>query len=252
MKILIVDDERWIRKGVVKMVQGQHVQVETILEADGMESAWDIVDKEHPDIVISDVKFPIGNGCLLCEKIHNKYPEIKIIMLSGYDDFAYVKNALKYKAVDYLLKPVDKLVLNEVISNVIDEINRGNRERNDALRQDSVLNSREIVAEIKKEIQDSWWKKLSLSLLSQKYCISASYLSDIFAKYVGVSLVNYQMKIRIEKAKSFLIMTDKSILEISEAVGYEDPRYFTRVFKKITGETPKQYRTSIRAEIDEE
>lgn len=252
MKILIVDDERWIRKGLIKMIENQHDKVKTILEADGMEMAWDIVGKEHPDIVISDVKFPVGNGCILCEKIYNKYPRIKIIMLSGYDDFTYVKRALKYKAADYLLKPVDKLVLNETISNVIEEMSVCGRKKTEKLYEDSSLNSKEIVERIKKEIRDCWWKKISLSMLANKYHMNASYLSDAFAKYAGVSLVNYQMNIRIEKAKSFLIMTDKSILEISEAVGYEDSGYFIRVFKKITGKTPKQYRLSTRKEMNEE
>ena len=78
--------------------------------------------KPRPEIVVSDVRFQMDQ-LRACQKLHQKLPESKFVMLSGYNDFQYVKAALGYKAVDYLLKPVDKDVLNETIGRAVQEWN---------------------------------------------------------------------------------------------------------------------------------
>ena len=121
MKLLVADDERWIRKGILKMVdQGAH-GFEEIFEAGTLAAFEEIFLKEKPEIVISDVRFPSGTSCELCQKLYENHPSTKFIMLSGYDDFTYVKAALGYKAVDYLLKPVDKGELNDTIRKAMEE-----------------------------------------------------------------------------------------------------------------------------------
>lgn len=251
MKILVVDDERWIRKGIVKMIQGEHADIDEIIEADGMENGWQQTQEKCPDIVLADVKFSIGNGCLLCEKIYRSYPKTKIIMLSGYADFEYVKSALQYKAIDYLLKPVEKSVLNETIHKAIQEIKNIeiNSEEQKCNEETVFYKSEDIIEKIKRDINEHYWEKIVLSDLACKYHINAAYLSELFSKTAGVSLVNYQMKIRTEKAETMLLMTNDSVAEISQKVGYENSRYFTRVFKKMTGMSPKEYRDHIRMEL---
>ncbi len=251
MKILVVDDERWIRKGIVKMIQGEHTEIDEIIEADGMENGWEKMQQKNPDIVLADVKFSVGNGCLLCEKIYRSYPKTKIIMLSGYADFEYVKSALQYKAIDYLLKPVEKSVLNETIDKAIQEIKNTviNYEEQEYDEDTVFYKSEDIIRKIKKDINEHYWEKIVLSDLACKYHINSAYLSELFSKLEGVSLVNYQMKIRTEKAETLLLMTNDSVTEISQKVGYENSRYFTRVFKKMTGMSPKEYRNHIRMEL---
>ena len=252
MKILVVDDERWIRKGIVKMIQGKHEQIEEIYEADGLNSGWDKFNEVHPEIVVSDVRFPVGNGCQLCKKIHELYPATKIIMLSGYSDFEYARASLKYKALDYLLKPVDTYVLNETIDRAINEIKdseKGNIKRDKVSNQDVRCASESIIDKIIEEIKENYWEKISLLDLAERYHINSAYLSEMFSKTVGISLVNFQKQIRVEKAKSMLFMTDESVTIISQKVGYEDVRYFHRVFKQITGMSPKEYRIKTRSEL---
>nr|WP_245249313.1 AraC family transcriptional regulator [Vagococcus allomyrinae] len=85
-------------------------------------------------------------------------------------------------------------------------------------------------------------ESISLVELATYLNISQSYLSSIYNKYLNTSPIDYLIQIRIEQACRYLKMTDLKIYEIAKKVGYQDPYYFSRIFKKITGFTPKNYR----------
>lgn len=261
MKILVVEDERWIRKGIVKMIQRENLQIEEIFEADGAKSGWEVFEKEHPELVISDVRFPVDNGCILCERIFNTDPETKIIMLSGYGEFEYVKAALKYKALDYLLKPVDKTVLNRTIAQAAAEIRKKKQaeSQKEKIQRETIQKEKmrprkgeDLVREVMSELSGNYSKRLSLSELARKYFVNETYLSNLFTKTAGISMVNYLMQIRVDEAKALLLTTRLSATDIALKVGYENARYFMRVFKKVTGETPKEYRLRQEQEIENE
>lgn len=222
MKLLVADDERWIRKGIIKMIDLERFSFEEVLEAGTLKEYEEKFLEARPEIVVSDVRFPNGTSCELCQKLHQKLPESKFVMLSGYNDFQYVKAALGYKAVDYLLKPVDKDVLNETIGRVMSEI------------------------------QKDCASRFTLGELAEKYHISEAYFSNLFTKTAGIGLMNYIMMVRVEKAKALLLQTDYKINDIALAVGYEDTRYFAKVFRKIAGESPTDYRLRERKELERE
>ena len=255
LKILIVDDERWIRKGIAKMIQAEELGIEEILEADGVKSGWEQFRKHNPEIVISDVKFPTENGSILCDRIYSACPNTKIIMISGYDEFEYVKAALQYRALDYLLKPIDKDVLNKTIRRAGEELNQIHHRKQQQDKQEKermqALKGEEIVKELMCELQEHYNEKITLGELAARYYVNESYLSNLFTRTAGMSLMNYLMKVRVEKAKTLLMMSRLSITNIAEKVGYENMKYFTRVFKKITGETPKDYRLRMEQELKE-
>ncbi len=256
MKLLVADDERWIRKGILKMVdQGAH-GFEEIFEAGTLAAFEEIFLKEKPEIVISDVRFPSGTSCELCQKLYESHPSTKFIVLSGYDDFTYVKAALGYKAVDYLLKPVDKGELNDTIRKAMEEWKDISEQKTAVKEQKEekrgMENGEQIIRRIMEEVQKDCTKRFSLRTFSEQYHISEAYLSNLFAKVAGVSLMNYIMKIRVEKSVDLMLQTKMKINDIAEAVGYEDTRYFTRVFKKVTGKTPSDFRLRHREDIGED
>ena len=113
------------------------------------------------------------------------------------------------------------------------------------------LKGEEIVKELMCELQEHYNEKITLGELAARYYVNESYLSNLFTRTAGMSLMNYLMKVRVEKAKTLLMMSRLSITNIAEKVGYENMKYFTRVFKKITGETPKDYRLRMEQELKE-
>lgn len=226
---------------------------EEIFEAGTLAAFEELFLREKPEIVISDVRFPNGTSCELCQKLYEVCPSSKFIMLSGYDDFTYVKAALGYKAVDYLLKPVDKGVLNDTIRKAVQEWRNIPGEAS-YLKEEKkdVENGEQIIRRIMEEVQKDCTKRFSLRTFSEQYHLSEAYLSNLFAKIAGISLVNYIMKIRVEKSVDLMLQTKMKINDIASAVGYEDTRYFAKVFKKMTGETPSDFRLHQREDIGDD
>lgn len=119
MRALIVDDEVVIRKGIVKLLDRPGGSVNRIAEARNGEEALHLMASERPDLLITDIQMPVMDGLELIARARKLYPELAIVVLSGYAEFKYVQEALRHQAADYLLKPVTGEKLQEVISRVL-------------------------------------------------------------------------------------------------------------------------------------
>jgi two-component system response regulator YesN len=117
-KILIVDDEKINRAGMKKILNATFPE-SLISEAKNGKAALEIIEIDKPDIVITDIRMPVMDGIELMHTIAKMKIPPQIIVLSGYDDFAYAREALQAKAVSYLLKPVDKYELIASIQKVL-------------------------------------------------------------------------------------------------------------------------------------
>ena len=105
-KYLVVEDESLIRKNLIKKITALELPLTLIGEAaNGMEAIVK-VEKDCPDLVITDIRMPQCDGLELSRYLHKNHPGVKIIILSGYDDFSYAQAAIKFAVRDYLLKPV--------------------------------------------------------------------------------------------------------------------------------------------------
>lgn len=115
-KILIVDDEPIILSGIKFMLDWQKYDARVMATARNGEEALSIIRKEQPDIVISDVKMPIMDGLELLRKVSEEYPEIVVLMLTSFSEFRLAQQALKYNALDYILKTeLDEEVLKNAL-----------------------------------------------------------------------------------------------------------------------------------------
>lgn len=105
LKVIIVDDEYIMRQGLKYMINWEQEGYEIIGEAGSGKEALELIEKDQPDIIISDIVMPILNGVDFTDAVHKMYPNIQIIVLSGFDNFEYVKHTLMNGVVDYILKP---------------------------------------------------------------------------------------------------------------------------------------------------
>jgi two-component system response regulator YesN len=115
IKVLLVDDEGWTRDIVKTFGNWEALGMDIIGEADEGKEALKLVEELEPQVVITDMRMPGVDGVRLLEVLHERFPDIKSIVVSGYDDFQYAKHALRFQAVDYLLKPVDPAELNTAL-----------------------------------------------------------------------------------------------------------------------------------------
>lgn len=243
LKVLLVDDEIMIREGFKRLFDWEAHDCEVIGEAaDGMEAIGKI-DTLCPDIVIMDINIPIMNGLKVIELSRMKHPKTAFVIVSGYDDFAYCQQALRLQITDYILKPVNY----EEFGTCIDNLKISLYEQSIASIKESEEQEERVITGITRYLQEHLSEEISLSVLSDKFHLNAQYISQLFKNEIGVGFLAYLTNIRMEKAKKLLLSTDFSISDIAEQVGYGDYRVFTKVFKKVEGITPTQYKREFLA-----
>ncbi|WP_069999212.1 response regulator [Cellulosilyticum sp. I15G10I2] len=129
MKMIIVEDEDILRRGISQVGDWGNRGIEIIgLAKNGVE-ALEMVEKNKPDIVLTDVVMPFMDGIELTKYLYEKYPEIKVVILSGHEEFQYVKSAIDYKASHYLLKPAKIENIVGVICKLKEEIEEKRRKQ---------------------------------------------------------------------------------------------------------------------------
>ena len=106
MRIVLAEDEKKTRNGILHMIQ-QYTAHKVVGVAENGEEGYEIVRREKPDLLISDIKMPVLDGLEMLEKLHKEKLQVNTILLTGYSDFEYARRALKFQVLDYLLKPLD-------------------------------------------------------------------------------------------------------------------------------------------------
>lgn len=106
-KLMIVDDEQSIREGIANGIPWNDWGFEVIAQAEDGAEALELISENRPDVILSDIRMPKVDGVELMQMVNKKYPDIKMIILSGYNDFEYLNTAIKNNVVEYLLKPTD-------------------------------------------------------------------------------------------------------------------------------------------------
>lgn len=237
LNVLLVDDEIMIREGFKRLFDWESHGCQVAGEAvDGMEALAKI-DSLRPDIVVMDINIPIMNGLKVIELSRIKHPDTAYIIVSGYDDFSYCRQALRLQITDYILKPVNY----EEFGACIDNLKISMFEQK-VSSEEPVSQGERTIAGITRFLQEHLEEDLSLAVLSEEFHMNAQYISQLFKNEIGVNFLAYLTGIRMERAKKLLLSTPLSIAEISEKSGYGDYRVFTKVFKKTEGVTPSQYR----------
>lgn len=381
VKTLIVDDEFNVRDVIRHLGQWEKYGITHLLEASNGDDAKRMIEKESPEIIFTDVKMPGMSGLELIEWLDSiSYPG-KVILISGYDDYSFMRKAIQFSSFDYLLKPIEADAFNKTLEEAVkswaneEEVRankdtgvyedvkrfRGNQlvtaacmgehfDKNDiesyvpkadgynltlisfyqmhhpapyiqlladelverkignvfALQNDPNLclvitipdhwlsveewishqfdipvrlvcgepleslgdihnsfkslqkamknqNFRSIhrlddldvarrIEDIVSYVEKYYMEELSLEKLSNVFFLSREHISRKFKQKTGMLLSKYITKLRTDQAKRWLRETEKSIYSISLMLGYQDEKYFSKLFKKVVGMTPFEYR----------
>ncbi|WP_342602867.1 response regulator [Peribacillus sp. FSL E2-0159] len=381
MKALIVDDEFNVRDVIRHLGQWEKYGITHLLEASNGDDAKRMIERESPEIIFTDVKMPGMSGMELIEWLDSiSYPG-KVILISGFDDYSFMRKAIQFSSFDYLLKPIEADAFNKTLEEAVkswanEEEVRANKDtgvyedvkrfrsnqlvtaacmgeqfdKNDiesyvpkadrytltlisfyqmhhpapyiqlladelverkignvfALQNDHNLclvitipdhwlsveewishqfdipvrlvcgepleslgdihnsfkslqkamknqNFRSIhrlddldvarrIEDIVSYVEKYYMEELSLEKLSNVFFLSREHISRKFKQKTGMLLSKYITKLRTDQAKRWLRETEKSIYSISLMLGYQDEKYFSKLFKKVVGMTPFEYR----------
>ena len=236
--VLLVDDEIMIREGFKRLFDWEFHGCVVIGEAsDGME-ALKFIDTLNPDIVIMDINIPIMNGLKVIKLSRIKHPEIAFVIVSGYDDFSFCREALRLQITDYILKPVNY----DEFGNCIDNLKIFMFEQRISNGKAIEKQDERRISGITRYLQEHLSEEISLSVLADEFHLNPQYISQLFKNEIGVGFLVYLTNVRMEKAKKLLVSTALSVGNVAEQCGYSDYRVFTKVFKKTEGITPSQFR----------
>ena len=376
VKMMIVDDERIILESLETLIDWNSIGVEVVGTADNGAAAIDVAVRSKPDIILSDISMPALSGLEMLEALRIQQMRVEVIFITAYSKFDYAQEAIKHGAYDYLLKPIDEVLLLETVSRcankvreeaarlssgtdtetwakhldrgesvyyssitdvpaqsyhsepevkaaIVENIKAGSLEQihdalldffrlifheDNTLEADTVrlhcfelvdhllrelreykiqeyLNSTDKEFNLKKRIaacvtlddafevtqnlvvnfgncvkdvqasttkrlvhaaiayiHDNYHKDISLTSVADHLFITAPYLSKLFSAQMHESFSQYLLSYRINVAKELLRNTHEKVYEIAAQVGYTDIAHFSKLFKRSTGQTPKQYR----------
>ena len=353
--VLIVDDEKIEREGLKYLISTE-TQEHRIFEASNGKQALQILREEDIQLLLTDIKMPHMTGLELSKKAKEEQPDLQIIIFSGFSDFAFAQEAIRYGVTEYILKPVDTDALTALLHKLrgeldlrpahrraeedggadipvhtyrsfLQDLRSGGYDRHrfvhcvkhgetqEALAQwacveqvvraephhlasaqrfctnllmllisEGILSGegedpvhalrrcadteamcacmRDTVAAecahkcaqaplaqskliaasldlIEKHYRDP---RFNLTALAAELCVTPNYLSIRFKEEMGVGFMKYLLDRQIETAKRLLADPQYKVYQVSEMVGFQDEKYFSRQFKKLVGVTPKEYR----------
>ncbi|MFP5105829.1 response regulator transcription factor [Neobacillus sp. C211] len=249
IKTIVVEDASLIRRNISRKISELNPNFKVIGEAINGQEALNMIEKDIPQLVITDIQMPIMNGLELAKSIYFAYPNTKTVILSGHHEFEYARQAINYKVEDYLLKPV----VNEELRSLLAKIElklKGDLDSlaNIALSMSDKISPEELVESVKLFIKENYKKDLSLKEIANELNFTVDYLGKIFKKYTKESPIKYLTRLRISEAKHILSSDlNMEIKMVGKVVGYPDQYYFSRVFKTNTGYYPSEYRTIIQS-----
>ena len=271
-RVLLVDDEQIERMALAKKIDRYYGDKVEIYHAVNGREAVAMCGEQKNDIVIMDISMPEMNGVMAAKYIRKMDDECSIIFLSAYDDFEYARNAIKVRALDYLLKPCDMNDLLAVMDTALQKLdkenafngnsvsgkeqnketeicgsNANNVRENRPKRTDNVRNSDEqtTIKYLKEYVENNYIYDISMQEAAEEMGYSDAYFSKLFKQYFNQNFTAYLTEYRIKKAKELLSNTNHSIKDISRMVGYTDSNYFAKIFKRLVGEIPSKYRENL-------
>lgn len=245
-KVMAADDEAYIREALQRLIVWTNHDCALIRVVSNGQQLIEEMEQEHPDIVITDIRMPQVDGLGVCRYVYDHCPETQIIILSAYSDFSYARTALRYGACEYVLK-IDLL---EELPRAMDKAVRAlEKQRKEVLEQAPVQESpADLYKQMLRYVEQNYRKNITLLEMSNQLHASQSYLSRLYKSCSGINLFDDILRRRIEKAKERLLISNRKVQDIAVYVGFEDAAYFSRVFKKQTGMSPKEFRNARQTE----
>lgn len=255
-KILVAEDELIERKVLCKTLNKYLGELCQIYESKNGREALEVYNREQPQIAILDIEMPGINGLEVARKIREEGWPCAILFLTGFDKFSYAKQAISVRALEYLLKPYNEKELIFAVEEAMQHASHFpenppipeslQTEEPQPRKDDAAENIRLslIREDIRAYIETHYMEDVSMQNAAQAMRYSEAYFCKLFKQCFHVNFSAYLNEYRIEKAKAMMENPRINVKDISLACGYSDSNYFARVFKRITGQTPSEYRLS--------
>lgn len=249
-RLMIVDDEYEIRTGICNYFPWGEIGFMVAAQAENGKEALKYIVNNPVDVVLCDVKMPVMSGIELAAELHKSTLRTKVIFLSAYRYFEYAQKALSYGVKNYIVKPVKYEELVDVFTKVKVELDRENPDLQAKNKpgeyypcSDAVTFHEKIIIAAKKYIKENF-SIVTLEQVAKLAHMNPYYFSKFFKDKTGQNFYDYVIEVKMQKAAELLENINYKTNEVSELVGYTNPKNFSRAFRNYYNKTPSQYRNS--------
>jgi len=241
MRIIVAEDESRALKGLCSLIAAGGKEYEVIAQASDGRQALEIIPVLKPDVVFTDIRMPFLDGIELIKALQKYNLETKYVITSAFAEFEYAQKAIQLGVKEYLLKPLTLEDVVLVLNALKTELN-GNSKKNPGRKiAEQYPNAHYMVIQAIEMIEDGYSSRISQETFAECLGMTQEYFSYLFHKDTGIKFSDFVRDYRINVAKRLLKEPGCRVQEVSYAVGYSDPKYFSKIFRKATGLTPLEY-----------
>ncbi len=258
MNLLIVEDEKEILNGIMAGVCWEALGFDAVCQATSLEMAARQFDLMRIGIVLCDIELPDGSGLDFLEWVKEKHPRTVSMIMTCHEEFTYAKRAVSLGCRDFIVKPIIYGQLEEKLLNIRQEIDETREnDRYQAFGREwmkqmsgeqenplSTANKKELIGQVKSYITAHLKEELRVEQMAKLFCISPDYLSKVFKREEGIGIGDYILEERMFLAGELMKAGQASVSRIAYECGYDNYSYFTKVFKKKYGMTPREFMQS--------
>lgn len=242
LKVLIVDDEAVVRRGIVLGVDWAAMGCLVVGEAANGEEGLEAAERYSPNLIITDLRMPKMDGIVMMTELRQRGYRGHVIILTAHNDFEYARSALQLGADDYLLKPFH----DQDLVNAVTQVHRKEREQAALTAQDTLPlakgdKSRYVLQALSYIAEHYSDNDISITPIARYLDVSEGHLSHMFKKETSYTIIGYLTRYRIQMAMKLFQSGGYKVYEVAEKVGYRDVTYFGSLFKKQVGMSPSEY-----------
>jgi len=247
-KVLLVEDETVIRQGLRDLIGQSTGRFQVTGEAANGVEALAYLKCDIPDLLITDIRMREMDGLTMVSKVKEMYPDLPVVILSGFGEFDYARKAIEYGVTHYLLKPIERLELVAALDKIKTTLDQRRgipavvSQDGNAPQSNAGGDARKIIRDVKEFVRLHPDGDLRLQTVASRVHLNATYLSQLFKSETGTNYSEYVAEARMERAKWLLAHTRLKIYDVARLSGHQSPKHFMLVFKQQTGVTAGDYR----------
>ncbi len=254
INVLIVDDEAFSVATLMEEIDWQSYGINQVYGAYSAQEARDIMLKENIQLAFCDIEMPGESGLELIEWVREGTRLQGIIMefviLTCHPEYEFMRKAMQIGCSDYLLKPIDYKELDRVIKKAVEQLEKNRLEYTRLETVEEIVSEGEDKQDIVQKkilpyIHEHLTESFTVSDLAKEVALNPQYMMRLFKKSTGHSIVEYVTEAKMVLAKDLLTKTDWGNDMIAEKVGYISSSYFIKVFKRVFGMTPREFRKKL-------
>lgn len=237
--VILIDDDVWALADMRETFHFDRYGIEIIGEYRSAEEAAAALERNRPDLVVSDICMSAGTGLDLAALCAEKYPDTVVILVSGHERFDYAREAIRQGVFAYLLKPLLDSEVAQTMERLLKQWHETGSAADPASADAPAPES--LVGRAMRYIEEHYNVSLPLETVASALYVNKSYLSDQFSKTLGMTFTQYKNTVRITHAKELIRKGGLSMTEIAQRTGFDSSSRFSKVFHQIEGISPQQY-----------